>query len=90
MDPQDEAHISRLGEIGGMCSSLVNPISQHFGTLKSENISARGLKCSLGKVKAVRGFEFALSSNDCIHCLHCGGKWTTDTATFDLMKGFYQ
>jgi hypothetical protein len=80
-----------LEKYGGMCSSLVNPVPQHSGILKSENISARGLKCSLGKVKAVsRGFEFALSSNDCSDCLHCGGKWTTDTSTFDLMKGFYK
>jgi hypothetical protein len=49
---------------------------QQSGTLKSANISACGLKCSLGKVKAVRGFEYALSSNDRSDCLHCNLRWS--------------
>jgi hypothetical protein len=42
VDPQEEAHISRLGEVGGMSTSLVIPVSEHSGILKSENIWACG------------------------------------------------
>jgi hypothetical protein len=64
VDPQDEAHISRLGDVRRMSTSLVIPVSGHSGILKSENIWACGYKwrvlivvlsgCDtfIGKVKA--------------------------------------
>ncbi len=34
VDPQDEANISKLGEVGRMSTSLVTPVAEHSGNVE--------------------------------------------------------
>ncbi len=102
VDPQGEANISRLGEVGRMSTtSLVIPVSEHSGILKSESIWACGYKwrvpivvlsgCGtfIGKVKAEGVWNLPRSLMIArVPCIVVSQWKVEDTPTSELMKGF--
>jgi hypothetical protein len=103
VDPQEEAHISRLGEVGRMSTSLVIPVSEHSGILKSENIWACGYKwrvpivvlsgCGtfIGKVKGEGVWNLPLFLMIAtVPCIVVSQWKVEDTSTSELMKGVYK
>jgi hypothetical protein len=103
VDVKEEAQISSHGEVGGICSGFVVPISKHARILKSENISGCGFQWGahtvvLSACDTARGQVTGEGVLNLPRALMIAGvpsvvvsQWKVDDSpTCELMKGLYR